>query len=176
MAFPRIFSPLTLRHKTLRNRIVFGAHTANMAVNGLPVEQHAAYYRERAIGGDHPCFVIAEIGSNHDGSLDRAKALVDAVAEAGADAVKLQSFTAGGMILSMPSCISSRTTSGKDVANRSPAMRKSGGRPTLRCRSDPSSETSFSRSSSRLVVGSVTFYSRNTYLVLNRYRTRNPSP
>ncbi|MCP4200297.1 MAG: FAD-dependent oxidoreductase [Proteobacteria bacterium] len=51
MAFKHIFSPVTLRHKTLRNRIVFGAHTSNMSVNGLPGEQHAAYYGERAIGG-----------------------------------------------------------------------------------------------------------------------------
>ena len=29
--FPHIFRPVTLRHKTLRNRIVFGAHTTNMA-------------------------------------------------------------------------------------------------------------------------------------------------
>jgi 2,4-dienoyl-CoA reductase-like NADH-dependent reductase (Old Yellow Enzyme family)/thioredoxin reductase len=40
-----------LRHKTLRNRIVFGAHTANMAVDGLPVERHRGYYEERARGG-----------------------------------------------------------------------------------------------------------------------------
>ncbi len=51
MAFPHLFEPLTLRHKTLRNRIVFGAHTANMARDGLPWDQHVAYYRERAIGG-----------------------------------------------------------------------------------------------------------------------------
>ncbi|MCP4070973.1 MAG: FAD-dependent oxidoreductase [Hyphomicrobiales bacterium] len=51
MAFQHIFSPVTLRHKTLRNRIVFGAHTTNMSAEGLPGEQHAAYYRERAIGG-----------------------------------------------------------------------------------------------------------------------------
>ncbi len=46
-----LFSPLTLRHKTLRNRIAFGAHTTNMAENGLPTQRHCAYYRERAIGG-----------------------------------------------------------------------------------------------------------------------------
>ncbi|MEE9322340.1 MAG: FAD-dependent oxidoreductase [Granulosicoccus sp.] len=49
--FKHIFKPIALRHCTLRNRIVFGAHTTNMAVNGLPAEQHIAYYRERALGG-----------------------------------------------------------------------------------------------------------------------------
>ena len=41
----------TLRHRTLRSRINFGAHTANMAEDGLPGERHIAYYRERALGG-----------------------------------------------------------------------------------------------------------------------------
>ena len=50
-AFPRLFQPLTIRHRTLRNRIVFGAHTANMAEAGLPGERHLGYYRERALGG-----------------------------------------------------------------------------------------------------------------------------
>ena len=50
-AFPSIFRPLQLRHKTLRNRIVFGAHTANMSNMGLPGERHRGYYEERARGG-----------------------------------------------------------------------------------------------------------------------------
>ena len=49
--FPRLFEPLTLRHKTLKNRIVFGAHTANMAEAGMPGDRHLAYYQERARGG-----------------------------------------------------------------------------------------------------------------------------
>jgi 2,4-dienoyl-CoA reductase-like NADH-dependent reductase (Old Yellow Enzyme family) len=49
--FPSIFQPLQLRHKTLRNRIVFGAHTANMAEGGLPGARHLGYYEERARGG-----------------------------------------------------------------------------------------------------------------------------
>jgi len=49
--YPHVFKPVALRHKTLRNRIVFGAHTANMAEQGLPGERHLAYYRERAMGG-----------------------------------------------------------------------------------------------------------------------------
>lgn len=48
--FPHLFSPVSLRGHTLRNRIVFGAHTANMAENGVPGERHVAYYAERAMG------------------------------------------------------------------------------------------------------------------------------
>ncbi|MFN0192212.1 MAG: FAD-dependent oxidoreductase [Aestuariivirga sp.] len=50
-SFPALFQPLQLRHKTLRNRIVFGAHTANMSEGGLPGERHRGYYEERALGG-----------------------------------------------------------------------------------------------------------------------------
>src|SRR5262245_7252779 len=49
--FPALFQPLKLRHKTLANRIVFGAHTANMSEAGLPGERHRGYYEERARGG-----------------------------------------------------------------------------------------------------------------------------
>jgi N-acetylneuraminate synthase/N,N'-diacetyllegionaminate synthase len=48
----------------------------------------------RRIGHGHPCFVIAEAGVNHNGDLDLARRLVDCAAEAGADAVKFQSFQA----------------------------------------------------------------------------------
>ena len=49
--YPHMFRPLEIRGRTLRNRVVFGAHTTNMAKDGLPGDQHHNYYLERALGG-----------------------------------------------------------------------------------------------------------------------------
>jgi len=49
----------------------------------------------RPVGQGHPCYVIAEIGSNHNHDLDLAKRLIDSAAMAGVDAVKFQTFRAG---------------------------------------------------------------------------------
>ena len=54
----RLLSPLSLRGQTLRNRIVFGAHTANMSENGLPGVQYQGYLLERAKGG--AAMIVAE--------------------------------------------------------------------------------------------------------------------
>jgi len=48
----------------------------------------------RKIGNGHPCYIIAEVGSNFDKSLEKAKQMVDLAKECGADAVKFQSFKA----------------------------------------------------------------------------------
>lgn len=48
----------------------------------------------RIIGPDYPTYFIAEIGGNFDGSIDKAKRLIDAAKEAGADCAKFQTFTA----------------------------------------------------------------------------------
>lgn len=46
------------------------------------------------IGAGYPCFIIAEIGLAHDGSLGMAHAYIDAVAKTGADAIKFQTHIA----------------------------------------------------------------------------------
>jgi sialic acid synthase SpsE len=48
----------------------------------------------RWVGGDHPCYFIADIAANHDGDLERAKMLIRMAAEAGAEAAKFQNFRA----------------------------------------------------------------------------------
>ncbi len=53
---------------------------------------------DREIGDGKPVFIIAEAGVNHNGDIALAKKLVDAAADAGADAVKFQTFTAEGLV------------------------------------------------------------------------------
>ena len=48
---------------------------------------------EKSIGEGEPVFITAEIGINHNGSLENAKKLIDVAAEAGCDAVKFQKRT-----------------------------------------------------------------------------------
>jgi N,N'-diacetyllegionaminate synthase len=56
----------------------------------------------RAVSTATPLFVMAEIGLNHGGSPDRALALIDAAADAGADAVKFQTLVASDLVA--PGC------------------------------------------------------------------------
>ena len=53
------------------------------------------------VGHGHPPFVIAEMSGNHNQSLDRAMALIDAAADAGAHALKIQTYTADTMTLNL---------------------------------------------------------------------------
>jgi len=48
---------------------------------------------DKIIGDGHPCFVIAEIGINHNGSVDLAKKMIDIAVATGCDAVKFQKRT-----------------------------------------------------------------------------------
>lgn len=47
---------------------------------------------ERLIGGTEPCFLVAEVGINHNGDLKLAHQLIDAAVDAGCDAVKFQNY------------------------------------------------------------------------------------
>ena len=53
---------------------------------------------DRTVGPGERAFIIAEIGVNHDGSVERAIELVHLAAAAGADAVKLQIFKADALM------------------------------------------------------------------------------
>ncbi|MGQ0610037.1 MAG: oxidoreductase [Paracoccaceae bacterium] len=97
---PRLMQPLQLRGHTLRNRIVFGAHTANMSDLGLPGPRVAAYLAERALGG--AAMVVAEpvpvhrtgvltrgnYRSGDDAVIPGFRAATDAVKAAGAVAIQ----------------------------------------------------------------------------------------
>jgi len=52
----------------------------------------------RRLGEDEPCYVVAEIGSNHEGLFSRAVDLMKLAADAGADAVKFQLFSAEKLV------------------------------------------------------------------------------
>jgi 2,4-dienoyl-CoA reductase-like NADH-dependent reductase (Old Yellow Enzyme family)/thioredoxin reductase len=75
-AFPHVFEPVRLRHRTLTSRITFGAHTANMAEGGLPGERHIGYYRERALGGAG-MIVVEPVPIHRTGVLTRGNFLHD---------------------------------------------------------------------------------------------------
>lgn len=48
---------------------------------------------DKLVGENEPCFIVADIGINHNGSVDTAKQLIDHAAQAGCDAVKFQKRT-----------------------------------------------------------------------------------
>jgi len=57
------------------------------------MNERTARLGKRVVGDGAPVYIIAEIGINHNGSLDTAKQLIDAAVECGCDAVKFQKRT-----------------------------------------------------------------------------------
>lgn len=66
----------------------------------------------RVIADDQPAFVVAEVGVNHNGSLDEALRLVEAAAQAGVDAVKFQLFRAAELVTDGATLASYQRTGG----------------------------------------------------------------
>lgn len=67
--------------------------------SGCSTSSRAIRIGGRSIGENHPCFIVAELSGNHDQDYARAEALVHAAAEAGADAIKMQAYTADTITL-----------------------------------------------------------------------------
>ncbi len=57
---------------------------------------------DRTVGGSNPCYVIAEISCNHNGDFDEARRIIEEGAKAGADALKLQTYTADTITRNFP--------------------------------------------------------------------------
>lgn len=65
----------------------------------LPTAFSPIHICDRQIGPEHPPLIVAEMSGNHNQSLQRALAIVDAAAKAGAHALKIQTYTADTMTL-----------------------------------------------------------------------------
>lgn len=56
-------------------------------------------FRSEEIGPGQPVFIVAEMSGNHNQSISRAYKIIDAAADAGADAIKLQTYTPDTMTI-----------------------------------------------------------------------------
>src|SRR5690349_6836366 len=61
--------------------------------NTVSMERAVATFGNKLVGDSQPCYVIAEIGINHNGDVDLAKRLISVAIAAGCDAVKFQKRT-----------------------------------------------------------------------------------
>ena len=71
-----------------------------------------------------PVIIIAEVGVNHDGSLSKACELIEAAAEAGADIVKFQTFSASEIAVSQAPLAEYQKVSGQQQSSQSEMLEK----------------------------------------------------
>lgn len=70
-----------------------------MVKNGIKTMNKQIRIADKIIGENNPPFIIAEMSGNHNRSLERALEIVEEAAKAGADAIKIQTYTADTMTL-----------------------------------------------------------------------------
>lgn len=83
--------------------------------DGCPMSKSEFFLGPRRLGVGEACYVIAEIGSNFNGSLDLAKQSIDSAVDAGADAVKFQTFKADEFVAGKQLSYSYRLPDGAQV-------------------------------------------------------------
>ena len=71
------------------------------------------------VGHRKPPYVIAEIGSNHNGDMDLCRRLIDAAADVGADAVKFQSWSESSLIARKNTIVIPTTRTRRSTSARS---------------------------------------------------------
>ena len=76
------------------------------------------------IGPGQPCFVVAEAGVNHNGSLEAAFQMVDVAAQIGADAIKFQTMTSDKLMATRDTQIEYDTVQGTKKESVYEAMKR----------------------------------------------------
>lgn len=95
---------LSVKHRRVAIRVPDGRLSA--------VDSASIEIGGRRIGPEHPAYVIAEMSANHRGDFSYAEKIVRAAAEAGADAVKIQTYTADTITIDVDSPLFKDRTGG----------------------------------------------------------------
>ena len=98
-------------------------NTDNDAFKG-PVIESSPWAKDRRKTPAQPCYIIAEAGVNHNGNLELAKELIDAAADAGADAIKFQTMTSDKLMATRDTQIEYDTVQGTKKESVYEAMKR----------------------------------------------------